>query len=140
MGKFRSGKRKPMIRRACSLQDTNARRISGRHGAKLLDVAERRTGSVISVTESFRESGHYRSVNGHTHAGASMNGTCTETIDREMTELRGDELVNVVGGSSSISVVINALGEALRRAASGGGEDPPATTNSVRGTGGQFGP
>jgi hypothetical protein len=69
-----------------------------------------------------------------------MNGTCTKTIDHEMTELRFDELDNVVGGSNSLSTVINALGEALRRAASGGGEDPPATTNSVRGTGGQFGP
>ena len=54
-----------------------------------------------------------------------MNETCTETIDRELTEA---ELGHVVGGRKAGECPIEYS------------FPPPTTTNSIRGTGGQFGP
>jgi hypothetical protein len=60
-----------------------------------------------------------------------MNKTCTETIDRELTEA---ELGLVVGGM----IVVRKAGESQRDFLSY--PDLPTTTNSIRCTGGQFGP
>jgi len=59
-----------------------------------------------------------------------MNKTCTETIDRELTET---QLGHVVGGRKA--------GENPQEYRSYPNLPPvPTTTNSIRGTGGQFGP
>jgi hypothetical protein len=58
-----------------------------------------------------------------------MNGTCSESIDRELTEA---ELAHVRGGRKA--------GERPQEYLSSPFPQFPITTNSIRGTGGQFGP
>jgi hypothetical protein len=65
-----------------------------------------------------------------------------KTADTKATEreLQDDELDAVVGGSSAISEVIKALGDALQSGGRDGGGGVYFGTNGVRGKGGQIGP